>query len=236
MEQHKLREKLQNRSIVPSKNSWDQLSQKLDTEESTQKTGKWWFLKYAAIFLMFFSVGLYFFKTNKPVVEVPVVVAPTLKEEVKKTPEIVVEPEIRVAETTVNSVVKETQKKQPIILKNKEVENVAIAIRSTVETTESSKIITIENTSVEIQTEEILVVEQPSEEEILNAEVEHLLNASKIKLRVNHQISKKRGVSASSLLADVEDDLDKDFKEKLVEKIITTLKTPRKIVITDRGD
>ena len=236
MEQHKLKAELQKRSIVPSKNSWDQLSQKLDAEESIQKRGKWWFLKYAAIFLMLFSVSLYFFKTNKKTVEVPVVVAPILKEEVKKIPEVMVEPEIRVAETTVKSGVKENQKKEPITLKNNEVDNVEIAFQTATELTEPIEEINIEKSLVEIQTEEILVVEQPSEEEILNAEVDQLLRSSKIKLRVNRQMSTKRVVSASSLLSEVEDDLDKDFKEKLVETIITTLKTPRKIVITDRGN
>ena len=236
MEQHKLREKLQKRSIVPSEKSWDQLSQKLDAEESTQKGGKWWFLKYAAIFLILFSVGLYFFKTNNQKVEVPVVVAPIIKEEVKKTPKIVVEPEIRVAETTVNSTVKENQKKEPIILKNKEVDNGAIAINISKESIEPSENRTTEIVAIEAPTKEILVVEQPSEEEILNAEVDQLLKASKIKLRVNRQFSTKRAVSAQALLTEVEDDLDKDFKEKLVETILTTLKTPRKIVITDSGN
>ena len=236
MEQHKLKAELQKRSIVPSKNSWDQLSQKLDAEENIQKRGKWWFLKYAAIFLMLFSVSLYFFKTNKKTVEVPVVVAPILKEEVKKIPEVMVEPEIRVAETTVKSGVKENQKKEPITLKNNEVDNVEIAFQTATELTEPIEEINIEKSLVEIQAEEILVVEQPSEEEILNAEVDQLLRSSKIKLRVNRQMSTKRVVSASSLLSEVEDDLNKDFKEKLVETIITTLKTPRKIVITDRGN
>ena len=43
-------------------------------------------------------------------------------------------------------------------------------------------------------------------------------------------------VSANALLAEVEDDLDKDFKEKLFKKIVNTVKTPRKVVITDRGN
>ena len=234
MEQHKLREKLQKRSIVPSENSWDQLSEKLDANESVQKNGAWQFLKYVAIFLMITTVGLYFFKSNKDVIETPVVIAPILNEEVNKSPIIKVNPEIRVAETTVDPIIRVDNKKQSIILKDEEVQNINIAFNTSEDSIESSKTINIETVPVEMQTEDILVVEQVSEADILELEVDQLLRASRIKLSVNREMSPKRTVSASILLSEVEDDLDKDFKEKLVEKIIYTLKNPRKVFVTDR--
>lgn len=234
MEQHRLREKLQKRSIVPSENSWDQLSEKLDVHESVSKNGTWGFLKYAAIFLMITTVGLYFFKSNKDVIETPVVVAPILNEEVNKLPEIKADPEIKVAETKVNPVLKIEEKKQSIILKNKEVQNIDIAFNKSEKSIEPSKIINIETVPVEMPTEDILVVEQAYEAEILEAEVDQLLRASRIKLNVNREMSSKRTVIARDLLSEVEDDLDKDFKEKLVEKIIYTLKNPKKVFVTDR--
>lgn len=241
MEQHKLREELQKRSIAPSQNSWEQLSNQLDTHEQVQKGNKWMFFKYAAAILLLVSVGFYFFQPSKKVAEDPIIVEPTIKEDfnkIQKAKELIVPPEIRVAETSTPKKETTAQKNQPIINqpKNNKIENEATALNTIETAVQTIKTTNIETAIVEMPTEEILVVEQPSEEEILNAEVEQLLKASKIKLTINRQISSKRTVSAHALLTDVEDDLDKDFKEKLIESIVTTFKKPRKVVITDRGN
>lgn len=241
MEQHKLREELQKRSIAPSQNSWEQLSNQLDTHEKVQKGNKWGFLKYAAAILLLISVGFYFFQPSEKIIEDPIIVQPTIKEDfnkIKKAKELIVKPEIRVAETSNNKKETTVQKNQPIINqpKTNKFENESTAFNNIETELQPSKTTNIETVIVEMPTEEILIVNQPSEEEILDAEVEQLLKASKIKLTVNRQMSSKRVVSANALLNDVEEDLDKDFKEKLIESIVTTLKKPRKVVITDRGN
>lgn len=240
MEQHKLREKLQKRSIVPSENSWERLSEKLAVEETVKKGNNWSFLKYVAIILVLISVGLYFFKTKKQTIETPVIAAPTIKEDFKNLPETKLKSEIKVAETPVkkeNIISKPIQKKNSNnYSKTKAIKNEFIASNNTENEILISENVNNESVKDKIKVEEILVVEQPSEEEILNAEVDQLLKNSTIKLRVNRQLSTKRAVSAQALLTEVEDDLNKDFKEKLVETIVTTLKTPRKVIITDRGN
>lgn len=241
MEQHKLREELQKRSIAPSQNSWEQLSNQLDTHEKVQKGNKWAFLKYVAAILLLISVGFYFFQPSEKVTEDPIIVEPTIKEDfikIKKAKELIVKPEIRVAETSTPKKETTVQKNQPIMNqpKNNKFENEATAFNNIETELQPSKTTNIETVIVEMPTEEILIVNQPSEEEILDAEVEQLLRTSKIKLTVDRQMSSKRVVSANALLNDVEEDLDKDFKEKLIESIVTTLKKPRKVVITDRGN
>lgn len=228
MEQRKLREKLQQRSIVPSKNSWEQLSEKLEVQEDKkyQKTGL--FLKYAAIILVLVSVGFYFLKPSKQTVETPIVTAPILKEKVKQTPEISTKLEIQVAEIPVN---------KEIINTSKTSSNKEFVVLNTAK--EQLPVLETENLEIvpkETLADEILIVEQLSDDELLDVEVVQLLKASKIKIRVNRQFSRKRVVSAQALLTEVEDDLDRDFKEKLVETIVTTLRKPRKVVITDRGN
>ncbi len=240
MEQHKLRDKLKKRSIVPSKNSWEQLSQKLAEQETIQKGNKWIFFKYAAIILVFISVGLYFFKPTKQSIETPVIAAPTIKKEFKNLPETKLEPEIRVAETPVKKeevIPQPIQKNKPTNYpKTTTTKTAFIALKTSKNDILISEEIDKKIEQAEIKTEEILVVEQPSEEDILTTEVDQLLKNSTIKLRVNRQLLAKRTVSAQALLTEVEDDLDKDFKEKLVETIVNTLKTPRKVIITDRGN
>lgn len=231
MEPHKLRENLQKRSIVPSENSWEQLSEKLDSQENIQKTKKGIFLKYAAIILVFVSVGAYFFKPVKQITDTPIIAAPTLKNEVEKTLELLEKPEVRVAEIPA----KQEKKQVSDPSTNSSIKEYT-ALANTEKQLLISKIANTETELVEVPAKEILVVEQLSEEQILDAEVDQLLKASKIKLSVNRELSSRRVVSAQALLNEVEDDLNKDFKEKLFETIVTTLKKPRKVVITDRGN
>lgn len=238
--QDNYRKELQDRSMQPSENSWEQLSAKLDAHENIQKGNKWAFLKYAAIILVIISVGFYFLKPSEKIIEDPIIVEPTIKEDVIKTnkiPEIIVEPEIRVVESSTKSEEKTIIKKKLFIEpKNTNKTNEAIALNKIDEQSQISDTINIETVQVQMPTEEIFIVEQLSEEELLDAEVDQLLKASKIKLSVGRQFSLKRTVNAQALLNEVEDDLDKDFKEKLIENIVNTIKKPRQVVITDRGN
>lgn len=238
--QDKYREALQNRSIQPSQSSWEQLSEKLNAHENTQKGNKWVFLKYAAVILILMSVGFYFLKPANKIVTNPVIVAPTIEEDIIKTnkiPKLSVEPEIRVAETSPKLEDKTVQKKHLIITpENTQTANEAIALNKNEQQLQTPVNNNMETKIVEMPTEAILIVEQPSEEALLNAEVDQLLKASKIKLIENRQISNKSVVSADALLTEIEDDLDKDFKEKLIENIVNTIKKPRQVVITDRGN
>lgn len=69
-----------------------------------------------------------------------------------------------------------------------------------------------------------------SEEQLIDEEVEQLLRKSKIKLLVNGQISSNKIVSSEALLNSVEEDLYKDLKQKLIEKITSKLKNPKEVV------
>jgi len=236
-EQHKYRKELQNRSMMPSEGSWDQLSEKMDAHENIRKGNNWTFLKYAAVILVLISVGFYFFKPTEEVINTPIIVTPSLKEDFKNIPEINKEPEVRVATAPINANKKEAPKSKTVIYtKNKNIESEALALGETKEQSQTSKTTNIGTTMVVMPTEENLVIEESIASQNIDAEVERLLNASKIKLTINGQISLKRVISANALLDEVEDDLDKDFKEKLFEKIVKTVKTPRKVVITDRGN
>jgi len=209
----------------------------MDAHENVKKGNKGLFLKYAAVVLVLISVGFYFLKPTKEVINTPIIVAPTLKEDIKNIPQINEEPEVRVAESPKNKEVKEQSKKKSIIYpKINNIQSETLALNGPKKQSPLSNTINVETDKVEMPTEEILIVEEPLEHQDVDAEVEQLLKTSKIKLTINRQISSKRVVSAHALLAEVEDDLDKDFKEKLFEKIVTTVKQPRKVVITDRGN
>ena len=69
-----------------------------------------------------------------------------------------------------------------------------------------------------------------AEEQLIDDEINQLLSRSKIKLIVNGEISSKKLVNANALLNSVEDDLDKDLKQKLLEKIVNTIKKDKEVV------
>ena len=69
-----------------------------------------------------------------------------------------------------------------------------------------------------------------TEEQFIDDEIEQLLYKSKIKLIVDGQISSKKLVNANALLNSVEEDLDKDLKQILLEKIVNTIKKDKEVV------
>lgn len=224
-QQEKYREQLQNRTINPSSDSWEKLSKRLNTYDAVEKKSrKWIILKYVASILLIISAGFFFYQPNEKVIDTPIIVAPTIKEEIKKLPEENSNPKIEVV-TNSNSTTKKEVKKQLQLPKNFGVENETtqedLAVNDTIE-------IFINETIINETIETSLIAK---EENNIDIEVEQLLkNATK-----NQILTTEKVISAQDLLLEVEEDLDKDFKEKLIDNIVNTLKKPR-IVISDRGN
>ena len=220
--QDKYRESLQNRSIQPSEASWDALSKKLDTNQKLQNNNKWSFLKYAAVILVIASVGFYFLKPKPEKISEEKIETPISTKEIKNEPIIDSKKETFIAE------VEETLK--PVKSKNENtkhkyqpIEEVAVLEEKFTENT------TVVNHS-EIKPNAIAATNTA----VSDTEIEQLLKNAKLK--VNHQKLDKKAISAQKLLVEVQDDLDRDLKDKLLQTIVTTLKTPREITISDRGN
>ena len=94
----------------------------------------------------------------------------------------------------------------------------------------------VENTIISNQIEAKPAIITVTNNEVTNTEIEQLLNNAQIKAQNDSQNSDKKGLSAQALLVEVEDDLDKNIKDKLLQTIVTNLKTPREITISDRGN
>jgi len=228
MKKHNYREALQNRAIKPSSGSWEKLNTKL-TEGENKETGRnWLFFKVASVILIFISVGFYFFEEADDMINAPIIVSPTLKEKLTTAPENnnVIQTEIAV--TPEESTIKKQPVYDPIKVASSTVKvdfSEPMDIRSN-----SSKKIT-ELAVLDSVTEVILITDVlNSDEEFIDEEIEKLLNESKIKLIVNGQISSKKVVDANVLLNSVEEDLYKDLKQKLIEKIANKLKNPKEVI------
>jgi hypothetical protein len=219
-EQKKYREALQNRSITPTENSWEQLSKQLDAHENIQKSNKWSFLKYAASILLLVSASLFFFQPKEVIIKTPIIETPALEDNVKIISEINPESVIEIVENSKSSV-KTPSIKQPLKIAKNEIQIEVISVQNTSEILVNETIIEDDFETVSIASKEIN----------LDNEVEQLLNNAK----TNQILNREKVISANTLLTEVEDDLDKDFKDKLIDNILTTLKKPR-IVITDRDN
>ncbi len=228
MKKHNYREALQNRTIKPSSGSWEKLNTKLTEHENKEKGRNWLFFKVASVILIFISVGFYFLEDNGDMINSPIIVSPTLKEKLHTGPENnnVIQTEVAVSPGA------STMKNQPRFDSNK-------AAASTVKIDFTEHIDKRGNSSNKVKelavldsiTEAILITEVlNSDEQFIDEEVEKLLNESKIKLIVNGQISSKKIVDANVLLNSVEEDLYKDLKQKLIEKIANKLKNPKEVI------
>jgi hypothetical protein len=228
MKQHNYRETLQNRTIKPSSGSWEKLNTKL-TEHENKNTGRnWLFFKVASVILIFISVGFYFLEETDDMINSPIIVSPTLKEKLNTAPENnnVIQTEIAVTPGA-STIIKE-----PIYEPNKVASNtVKIDFTEPMDKKSNSSNKVNELGVLDSVTEVILITEDlNSDEQFIDEEVEKLLNESKIKLIVSGQISSKKVVDANVLLNSVEEDLYKDLKQKLIEKIANKLKNPKEVI------
>lgn len=228
MKPHKYRDELQNRTISPSPDSWERLNEKLSSHENNNKGRNWLFLKIASAILIFISVGFYFLKQEKEIINTPTIAAPASKEKFNKIPvaDDVIETEIAV---TPNNV---TSKKKTGIESNRHEKPVKeVAFTQPSDHSEISVIKNTEATITDAGTEETPGTEiVHTEEQFIDDEIEQLLYKSKIKLIVDGQISSKKLVNANALLNSVEEDLDKDLKQILLEKIVNTIKKEKEVV------
>jgi hypothetical protein len=228
MKPHKYREDLQNRTISPSPDSWERLNGKLSSHENNNKGRNWLFLKIASAILVFISIGFYFLKQPQEIISPQKIAAPASKEKLNKIPvaDDIIETEIAVTPKKVSS-----KKKTEIeSIRNQEPVN-EVAFTQPSGHREISVIKNTEATMTDAGKEETAGTEIVHPEELLiDDEIEQLLSRSKIKLIVNGEISSKKLVNADALLNSVEDDLDKDLKQKLLEKIVNTIKKDKEVV------
>jgi hypothetical protein len=228
MNPQKLREELQNKTIKPSPGSWEKLNGKLSAYENNNKGSNWLFLKVAAVILVFISAGFYFSKQQEEIINTPIIVSPTPKEIFKKIPvaDDVIETEVTATPSP------STSTRKTIIKPEARGENLqVVALVEPDNTIENSVIKNTDEVLADTEIKEVTIAGLiASEEQLIDDEIDQLLYKSKIKLIVNGEISSKKLVNSNALLNSVEDDLDKDLKQLLLEKIVNTIKKEKEVV------
>lgn len=234
--EHSNKNNLQKRTIQPSADSWGKLDRKLSDFERIKKNKNRQFLRYAASILIIFSVGVYFFGFyNKPM---EIVEKPAQEIEEKEKESIVKDANYEIAESENN----DNSSKE---IQTKSLKNEALLAERTLEKSSKSDQIHKGESKIDahlygidsLQNQKINTIVFQIENSIKNkgevsaVEIENLLiEAQKsIKSERKNMVAKK--FKGSDLLADVEYDLDKDFKERLYDAIVNTLKDPKNIIV-----
>ena len=247
MEQHNYKNQLQERSISPSKDSWDKLDQRLTAYEQKKKRGTWFFLKYAAAILLIFSAGFYFNQSKEEIVATKIVEQPVKKEQKNKLEKIIEEPENVLAETENKNIIIEPKQDRIVIQNLKINKTVVIAVNNKIDKNHHfiKRPILIEEDEVQISEMDVLkkqkIKELVAQVEILkrtkgevsDVEIEKLLNEAYEILTIERKLLKNQLINGDDLLAEIEFDLmmGTDFKEKLFEAIVKTLKDPKKVFV-----
>ncbi|PCH53960.1 MAG: hypothetical protein COC22_01220 [Flavobacteriaceae bacterium] len=237
--------KFQKRTIQPSEDSWAKLDSRLTAFERVKNKIKWIFLKYAASILIIFLVGFYFTQTTNHTAEKDVVVQPVIKvNELKIQPIIEESEKVLVASNPKEILNKPIQKgkiKKAInrkqgtemavlkTLNTKEIVN-KIAISEAIVNTQISRVDSLEDQKIKELVAEMKSIKK-EKGEVTDLEIEQLLVTAQKSLFAGHKIEQNKKFNSANLLAEVEYDLDKDFKKRLFEAIVNTLKEPKNIFV-----
>jgi hypothetical protein len=226
-QQHSYSEQIKQRAIKPSEGSWKKLSEKLSANEHLQKSKKWVFMKYAASILILISVGFYFFQPKHEIIEGDIIVAPTLEEQFIKSPVLNQTPETLIAIPVKISPIITTHKTQPKVDEVVVFQEISSIKESEIsfENSEKSIVVTKENSTIVVA----------SSDEVTDSEIEQLLNNATTNFKNDLQNLNKDVVSANTLLLEVEDDLNKDFKQKMFESVVKSLSNLKEVV-ADNGN
>lgn len=245
----KMREKLEQRTIQPSKGSWKKLEKLLDDKEEKKNKSYWW-LGIAASFVGILIIASFFIKSDS-LEDDPAKKYVNATEKTTKTEENKIQiVELEQTETndrtenaneTLEPLIKKevTDKIEPepslvtIERKNsnytrntkkgKSQTSIAITTYQPKKVLKTQEIVSID--SAGIQEKVIAIAAQVKELErndvvVTEAEIDNLLSQAQREIAIE-QLLKSNKVSASALLSDVESELDETFKEKVFEALKT---------------
>ncbi len=253
-EEH-IKDKLEKRTIKPSNNAWEILSSRLERKEDKPKRKFVWWIGIAASLVGVFLVSTLFFNnenetTNPTLVETPV--NEDVKEQVEESVDNVIvenhetseekiskKSEIKGFETVKQVVEKQSttalKKQENPVVVNKEFGNNITETNSI----DKESLITTSSLVSDEKNQEIIALNEELEHvnnQVTDSEIESLLEKAQNDIALSREKkSSTKVVNANSLLEDVETDLDKSFRDRMLNTIISSYKTV-KTAVAERND
>ncbi|PKP25878.1 MAG: hypothetical protein CVU03_05970 [Bacteroidetes bacterium HGW-Bacteroidetes-2] len=218
-----IKNKLEQREILPSPKSWEQLREQLDTNDK-KSTISFWSIGIAASILAGILVASLVF-TNITSQKKPMLVETNQEAPIKNKQQIVIANDVKTTKKTyVNHPVKISKvktTKKAIVSQENENSTTPLLVLEEVEVLQ--KTMPEEMLHINQKIEEILsnIAEQDLKNTTLtDAEVDSLLLEAATKIWKNNRASpNSAGITAFSLLNSVEEELDQTFRERIFEML-----------------
>ena len=225
------KEKLNNRTIAPSKDAWDKLSKQLDAE-STSKNNTYWWVGIAASVIGVLCLAFHFFDTKVTPTNQDIVINPQVKDTVtaqqrnvpKLDEAIAGKPQI----LSNGNATQHTKDKTSVIITD------AVNLNAHFDSQDNNKVVAIANTATDVKMQqsttaiafedikaqeiaEVIYNLSESENGISEFTIDSLLKTAQRAIRLEKlQQDGNMVVNATLLLQEVEEDLDKSFREKVI--------------------
>lgn len=220
-----VQQKLSNREIKPSANSWDRLDAMLSVEEKPKKEKRFFWLNMAASFIILASIGYYFYNLNstiEPTIEESIIVDGEKKE--KNTNQN--DQKIRTEEVLVtNDKIKETSKisshlKSSTINNKQSTTNNLKGVSNINQSTEKIKkeANLVDNVKPATQNQQPTTNKYISAEKLL-ADVNNTKYEPKNSEKINQRTRKGISVNPNSLLSNAETELNHSYRESALDKL-----------------
>ncbi|ULC59228.1 hypothetical protein MBM09_15140 [Flaviramulus sp. BrNp1-15] len=235
--EEQLKNKLEKRTLQPSENAWEKLSNRLDEESGKKNNKSFWWLGIAASVVGILFVATQLWNTNSSTEVTPKVVTTpeTIQEE--ETIKIVLDnvnknhitDKEEVKKIDKNDIVKTQNIKK--VLPNKPLNENQIVSSNT---DENLNIITPEEKTTDLPQNNTLTFEEQkiqdvvaqvkelknTNNEVTDADIDALLLEAQKEIKLNRLYNETTGiVDANALLQDVEEELDLSFRSKVFEAI-----------------
>ncbi len=243
--EEQLKDKLEKRSIQPSQDAWNKLSDKLDKAEDKQNNKGFWWLGIAATVVGVLLALTFVFKSNTEIVEPTIVDTKTenvIDTKVLQNKEVLKESNTLVVEQkditeTKNNQTKNTNtqidkaplktivnQKQEAIIKEVDANSTAVANTNTTDATKPNIEKTVEVLSFEDQKVKDVVAQiqqlQKDNKEVTTEEIDALLEVAQKEITMQKLYNEATNkVDANALLQSVEDDLEQSFRAKVFDAI-----------------
>lgn len=221
-----LKEQLQGREIKPSKAAWDRISQQLEVSEKAKPIPfRWYGIAAGFIGILFVSV-LYFTReeptslpeteiTNFKMDAVPLHTNPEMNQEEKpKENPVVVETKVQEEKSIPNTSKGNANKRMEDALASSKAEETKME-KVAVRLNTSEALIDTKITEVVAQVE-LLEKENST---VTDAEIDSLLRGAQQQIVKDEIFKSDKSVDAMALLADVEDELDRSFRDQIFDAL-----------------
>ena len=256
----KLKEKLENRTLQPSSDAWNDLANRLDKEEKKNSNTRFWWLGIAASIVGVILVTTQFYKNTSTVENLPIVVE--TKTSIQNDSKLITEPITRdeivsnsevekenIEITTATEVASVTNSQTTETQESVEKEKAKLQLetpRNVVASLEKSKDEINDNIPVKVimSPEELKIIEvvaeikqlQASENSVSDKEIDSLLKQAQreiLKQRIYNETT--RTVNADALLQDVEVELEQTFRTKVFEALKSSYNSVKTAVVERRN-